>query len=314
MRKLCSIQRVSSIEPIEGADRIELAKVLGWQTVVKKGEFKPGDLVIYCEIDSVMPNTFEFSWLKSRRIKTMRLRGCLSQGLCLPLTYLPNYVEAEEGLDVTEYLDVTQYNSDKVISNPDAKGEWPSFLTKSGATRLQSCKTNIVGEQGYITEKLDGTSATYYIYQGEFGVCSRNLELKATGTSVYHFCANKYNLKNRLQWHGGNVAIQGEIVGPNIQSNRYGLHEAEFYVYAAYELDTGKKRNDVILGSGTGYLGIPFVPVIHIGCIPDSLYEMCHMQSKLNPDVLAEGIVVRLFGHNTLYKVINPEYLLKHGL
>ncbi len=313
-RKLCSIQKVTNLEPIEGADRIELAKVLGWQTVVKKGEFKPGDLAIYCEIDSVMPDTADFSWLKSRRIKTMKLRGCLSQGLCLPLTYLPEGQRVIEDMDVTEMLGVEKYDSDKIILHPGAKGEWPMFLTKSGATRLQSCKTNLAGKQGYITEKLDGTSATYYQYHGDYGICSRNLELKSTGTSVYHYCAMKHNLFFKLSRLGNNLAIQGEIVGPGIQGNKYGLDEVEFFIYAIYDLDTGKRYSDTILLWLPRYLDIPIVPMVHTGYIPSGLYNLCQMQSKINPDVLAEGIVINIRGHQTMYKVINPEYLLKHGL
>lgn len=314
MRKLCSIQRVSSLEPIKGADRIELAKVLGWQTVVKKGEFKPGDLVIYCEIDSVMPDTPDFSWLKSRRIKTMRLRGCLSQGLCLPLTYLPEGWGVVEDMDVTNMLGVTKYYPDLVVSHQGTKGGWPSFLTKSGATRLQSSRVGIVGQSGYITEKLDGTSATYYAYKGEYGLCSRNVELEAMGESPYHYCATKYGLKTKLLSGYNNVAIQGEIVGPGIQGNRYGLDKLEFYMYAAYDLRTGDRFSDIGLNLASDYFGVPLVPCVHTVTIPNRLYEMCQRYSELNPDVLAEGIVVRVFGHQTLYKVINPEYLLKHGL
>lgn len=312
-RKLCSIQRVSSLEPIDGADRIELTKVLGWQTVVKKGQFKPGDLVIYCEIDSVMPDTPAFTWLKSRRVKTLRLRGCLSQGLCLPLSYLPENLRVVEDMDVTATLGVTKYNSEKIIPQPWVKGEWPGFITKSGATRIQSSKTSVVGKEGYITEKLDGTSATYYIYQGKFGLCSRNLKLKDTGDSVYHYCATKYNIKEQLQGLAKNVAIQGEIIGPGVQGNRYKLNELEFHIYSIYDIDTGM-RLSYMMGRIPSALGAPIVPVIHRGVIPDGLYDICQRQSKVNPDVLAEGIVINLIGHQTLYKVINPYYLLKHGL
>ena len=62
MRKLASIQRIKSLEPIEGKDRIELCTILGWDVIVQKGEFKEGDLVVYCEYDTVLPIKPEFEF------------------------------------------------------------------------------------------------------------------------------------------------------------------------------------------------------------------------------------------------------------
>ena len=90
-RKLASIQRIVSIEPIQGADKIELAIVLGWQCVVKKDEFKVGDLCVYIEIDSIVPADnpyFEFMKDRKYRVKTIRLRGIYSQGLVCPLNIM----------------------------------------------------------------------------------------------------------------------------------------------------------------------------------------------------------------------------------
>lgn len=118
MRNLASIQKVLSVEPIEGADAIELIKVLGWQVVCKKGEFKAGDLVVYCEIDSILPKRPEFEFLESRkyRIRTIRLRKTLSQGICFPLDILPKSVTIKEGVDVTDALEVTKYDPEEVAN------------------------------------------------------------------------------------------------------------------------------------------------------------------------------------------------------
>lgn len=88
MRKLASIRRVGDIFPIEGRDRIELAMIDGWSVIVKKDEFKTGDLCVYCEIDSVLPEKPEFEFLRSKnfRIKTMKLGQTYSQGICFPLS------------------------------------------------------------------------------------------------------------------------------------------------------------------------------------------------------------------------------------
>jgi len=312
MRTLCTIQRITSIEPIPDADKIEVAKVLGWQAVIKKGEFQVGDLVIFCEIDSVMPDTADFQWLKNRRIKTMRLRGCLSQGLVLPLTYLPTDNVIIEGLDVTKDLNVTKYQELSTTTGSNTKGDWPSFLVKSGATRLQSIKLDITNQLGYVTEKLDGTSATYYIHNGDYGICSRNLELKLEGKSVYHYCDSRYDISQSLRDNYDYLAIQGEIVGPGVQGNRYELKEPTLFLYTAYDIMQGKRLNLFELHKVANKLGIPVVPVL--GTMPTNLSLLSHRQSSLNPTVLAEGIVIDLEDHPTKYKLIDPEYLLKHNL
>src|SRR3954469_22798694 len=105
MRTLASIQTVNAAEPIPNADAIERIRVLGWWVVVKKGEFKPGDKLVYCEIDSLLPERPEFEFLRLSsfkpaqlddagetilpagfRIKTVKLRGQVSQGICFPLS------------------------------------------------------------------------------------------------------------------------------------------------------------------------------------------------------------------------------------
>jgi len=112
MRKLASIQKVLEVEPIEGADKIEKIKILGWQLVAKRGEFAPGDLAIYLEIDSLIPyrSDLAFLWSKASeadqpqplRLRSKRMRGVLSQGLALPLSLLFTESAAEEVADVTE--------------------------------------------------------------------------------------------------------------------------------------------------------------------------------------------------------------------
>ena len=96
-RKLAHVEVIESLLPIEGADKIEVAKVLGWECVVKKGEFKVGEKVIYVEVDSVMPELPEYDFLKDRkyRVRTIKLRGQVSMGLVLPITTLEKYGKLE---------------------------------------------------------------------------------------------------------------------------------------------------------------------------------------------------------------------------
>lgn len=123
-RKLAHVEIIKNLRPIEGADRIEVAEVLGWECVVKKGEFNIGDKIIYVEVDSIMPDKPEFEFLRDRkfRIKTIKLKGQISQGLVLPLNILDNYVETTKGIekikkalspgdDVTQLIGITKYMS-----------------------------------------------------------------------------------------------------------------------------------------------------------------------------------------------------------
>jgi hypothetical protein len=122
-RKLAHIEIIEGLFPISGADKIDVAQVLGWECVVKKGEFKVGDKVVYIEVDSIVPERPEFEFLRERkfRVKTIKLRGQISQGLVLPISILNEYIDAgiqfkgedcfNIGQDVTELLNITKYLS-----------------------------------------------------------------------------------------------------------------------------------------------------------------------------------------------------------
>lgn len=135
-RQLASIQRCVGLRPIEGADKIEVARVLSWECVVKKGEFKEGDLGVYIEIDSIVPDKPIFEFLKDKKfkVKTIRLRGQVSQGLYLPMSYFPEIRNPKEDMDVTKLLGVTKYN-------PEADAEKKMFMApknKRGGLSMQS--------------------------------------------------------------------------------------------------------------------------------------------------------------------------------
>jgi len=131
--KLASIQKITALNSIEGADNIEVADILGWKVVVKKGMFKVGDLVCYCQIDCIAPELPYFEFLRERkfRIKTIKLRKQVSQGLIVGLDDLECFKTNastlvgemgsmttyyyEEGDDVTELVGITKYSKDKEI-------------------------------------------------------------------------------------------------------------------------------------------------------------------------------------------------------
>lgn len=251
-----TIQKIIGIEPIKGADRIELASILGWKCVVSKSDnFKVGDKVVFIEVDSVVPDRPEFEFMKDRnfRVRSMKLRGQLSQGLILSIyPWLDNlYINPDYdciGIDVSEFLGVTHY--EKPIPAHlmgQIRGSFPTHLVpKTDEIRIQSepdLIEEIKSKPVYITTKCDGTSATYVSHMGEFYICSRNNIMKDNGenkTNVYVQMAHKYDLQPKMQAYDHPLAIQGEICGPGIQGNPMGLKELQLFVFNIYDIDARK--------------------------------------------------------------------------
>jgi RNA ligase (TIGR02306 family) len=321
MRKLASVQRIDALNPIENADAIEVADILGWKVVVKKGEFEVGDLCVYFEIDSVLPQIPLFEFMKDRRyrVRTVKLRGQISQGLAIPVSsILPSEMLADAeynvGFDVTEKIGVVKYEPELHASlGGDTLGNFPGFISKTDEDRIQSNPKlfDMLRSHGfYATEKLDGCSATYYKYEGHFGVCSRNWELKETETNLYWRMAKEYDLENILP---EGYFIQGEIIGPNVQSNRLKLAKNEFRAFNVGEIHTGRFGFNGFIDFCENH-NLLTVPVIALEPFntKEELIKLADGCSHLNPNELAEGFVIRTHDGSISFKVISNEYLLKY--
>lgn len=329
-----------------------MATVLGWHCVVKKGEFKVGDKVVYLEIDSVPPaDNPDFDFLKNSKgrikpIKTMKIRGVFSQGLVMPLSILHYDGDIEEGTDVTEILGV-QKKEDEIIEfykNAGAfrKSTFPPFIHKTDETRVQVLQKQLNRYQGLsfvCTEKIDGTSFTAFIREGKFGICSRNMEVDMNVDSPYSAIAKKYNLEEKFktlrELTDYDFAIQGEIIGSNIQGNKYKVTEYECYLFNFFNIDRQKdigffadeneqeEFNDWTLGSIAFHFGMKTVPIIDDNFTMtndiDKLVDYSVGKSVLNPQQDREGIVFRLkhnrevshYGERISFKAINPYFLVK---
>jgi RNA ligase (TIGR02306 family) len=331
-RKLASIQRIIDLKPIENADKIEVAQVLGWHCVVKKGEFKVGDLGVYFEIDSVLPERPEFDFLKEKhfRIRTVKLRGQVSQGLLMPLNSLPQLqadrLNYAEGMDVTELLGVKKY--EPVVPahlSGVMKGQFPLFLRKTDEMRIQSIPEFLIRHKGklfYITEKLDGTSFTVYMKDGEFGVCSRNIDLLESDNNLYWQVAKKFNFREKLL-SLGNFAIQGEICGPGVQKNKYSLTEPRLFTFSIFNISEYKYLDFENFKQICKDLGIETVPILDenftLDCTVEELVELSKGRSFIFNNIEREGLVIRskvegddLEAGRISFKVVNPDFLLKY--
>ena len=342
MRKLVTIQEISAIKPIEGADAIELVLIKGWQCVSKKDEFKQGDLCVYFEVDSFLPTDdarYEFlhrtSYRKNDfmgeglRIKTMTMRGEISQGLALPLASFPELSETAAGTDVTELLSVRKWEMPEVMGTSGIEiGSKPFGIPTTDETRVQSMPEFIEAFNGkpyYISTKMDGTSCSIYVKDGVVGVCGRNREFKEDTDSCSMWAwVYKRGLKEKLIAHGDNIALQGEFCGQGIQKNPLKLVEPNLYVFDIVRLADSGARNKMGLSDLKSYcerLGVDMVPVEEVGdsfaYTLDELLEKA--RGKYASGVVKEGIVIRTqdFSHNNdlqhkmSFKVINNDFLKK---
>jgi RNA ligase (TIGR02306 family) len=339
-RKLATVRRIKEILPIEGADRIELAVVDGWKVVVAKDvQHKVGDLVIYCEIDSFLPIREEFEFLRKSsykkmgdqegfRLRTAKMKGQISQGLILPISVLnpPDtniYVQPFEGLDVTEMLDIVKYEP-PIPANlaGKVKGLFPSFLIKTDEERAQNIAVEYSAlcfqskHQFYVTEKLDGSSATFYINNGEFGVCSRNLELLETEDNSFWKVARELKLEENLRALEKNICLQGELIGEGIQGNPYGIKGQTVRFFSVYLIDSRTRLGIKDLEDICFMIGLQTVPILESNfLLPNTIEEMLQYaegKSALNPKTEREGVVVRSLDGTISFKAISNKFLLKN--
>jgi RNA ligase (TIGR02306 family) len=337
-RKLASIRKISDIQPIEGADMIELVIVDGWKVVVAKNVgHKLGDLVIYCEIDSFLPIREEFEFLRKSsykkmvdgtegfRLRTIKLRGQVSQGLILPISVLnPTdtniYVEPFEGLDVTEMLEIVKYEPPVPAELAGkVKGLFPSFLRKTDEERIQNLTLEYEGwknsDKGfYVTEKLDGSSATFYFKDGEFGVCSRNLELLETEGNTFWKVARELKLEEWLTSQDVNYSIQGELIGESVQGNPYKIKGQTVGFFNAFNIDTQEYLGLEEFESLISSMGLKSVPILDREfTLPDTIDELlkyADSKSVLNSNFDREGVVIRSVDRKISFKVISNKFLL----
>ena len=332
MRKLASIRIVSDLQPIPNADLIEKARVDGWWCVVKKGEFQIGDPCVYFEVDSFLPKTEAFSFLKEPkkvilegipcegyRLKTIRLRGQVAQGLALPLKAFPEVTGLDVGTEVTKLLGVKKYEEQlPACVAGESRGGFPSQVRKTDEERIQNLLdqfSRFRNKRFIKTEKMDGTSATFCKIDMDFQACSRNLSKKDVEISPFWQIARKHDLITKLP---NNFAVQGEIILGT--KNRYGVIGPQFYVFYMYDIESGMYltyEGERVL---TEEWGLNHVPILDDNFIFDDsvtleslLQASDELQSVVNPKVAAEGIVYSEYNNpNRLsFKVVSNRFLLK---
>jgi RNA ligase (TIGR02306 family) len=345
MRKLATIKTIDKLEPIENADKIELATIGGWKVVVAKDVgHQEGNKVVYCEIDSFLPIEPEFEFLRKSsykklidgtegfRLKTIRLRNQISQGLIIPLEDAVNVMKRKNGevyyemlelnKDVSDLLGITKYEPPIPANlSGTVKGNFPSFIQKTDEERIQNLTKEYEQWKSedhnfYVTEKLDGSSATFYIKDGEFGVCSRNLDLKETEDNTYWKVARELNIEERLRGLNRNISIQGELIGEGIQKNPYKIKGHTVRFFNVFDIDKFERVgygefNDIIVEK----LELQTVPILVVPGfeLPETISDLLKLSEKksaMNDKTEREGIVIRSYDNTISFKVISNKFLL----
>ena len=345
MRKLASIQRVWKIDAIEGADRIELAHVLGWQCVVNKGQFQPMDTAVYFDIDSFLPVRPEFEFMRNSsykktdimgegfRLRTMKFRGQISQGLLLPISQFPEIPDdAEVGMDVTELLGVKKWEiEERATTGGTVIGSLPYDIPHTDETRVQENPELIqafAGLEYYISTKMDGSSHSIGIDENGFHVTGHNYEYKDDGASSFYNLVKERGYREKMERfvrENGlrTLTIQGELCAPGIQRNRLRLVRPEWYVFTIRE--DGKRVGLNRMQDVCKALGLNAVPIEEVGKDLPSRYPTVEaLLERADGDYpnggKKEGIVIRpsepvfcpLISASLSMKVVSNKYLLKN--
>lgn len=335
-RKMATVRRIDEIRPIEGADAIEAAVVGGWVVVIKKGEFKAGVLAVYLEIDSWVPHAVapflskgqeprEFNGIKGERLRTVKLRGQVSQGLLLPCYVLLDKIgEINEGIDVTEALGIQKWEAPIPAQLAgDVEGVFPTVVPKTDQSRIQNLTEELKTWQSNsaftweVTEKLDGSSMTVFVHGDREGVCSRNWALKETAGNTLWAVTRREQLIEKIRQTGRNLALQGELIGEGIQGNAYNIKGQDFRLFDIYDIDRGEYLGPVERRVFAETHGIKHVPVIATEMVIEEwvtgLLTMADGVSVLNPKTNREGLVFKCntFGGPS-FKAISNRWLIKN--
>jgi hypothetical protein len=355
MSNLASIQKILKLEPIEGADLIEKSTVLGWEIVVKKGEYKVGDLCSYIQIDTVVPELPEYEFLRDRkfRVRTIKLRKQISQGLIVPLPI----GKWKEGDDVTEILGVKKY--EKPDTNPERYEKprmpkvlykkwiylfkynflyktFPSLQKKSRSPfpthlvsitdeeRIQNIPhvlTQYASKSFVLSYKLDGSSITIIhsrvLGKSKFRICSRRFELHDKKNDWHKvFTDTMFNneiIKLVSYFQTDDIIVQGEAIG-KFNGNHHNLQAEQIRLFNIYV--DGKRLNQKTFLEVCLANNIPHCPLYKEVILNHTLPEILkvsEIKDLINPNVDAEGLVWRCIEDNFSFKVINNKFLLKNN-
>lgn len=345
-RALATIQIIESVTPIPDADAIETVSMVGilWQVVVRKSlGYRPGERVVFFEIDSVLPNVPPLEEMlrgkpwspRAARLKTVKFRGQISQGYVQRYESLIPYMTTDPawdggipaiGDDASKSLGVIKYEPPAKGDNDANTGHWLHWsVPKTDEPRVQShpkLVDSLIGQPYIITVKLDGMSGTFGEDEnGQFWACSRNFRLVWNPDRSNHCkVAERYALADACRAYGGNLVFQGEVCGPGIQGNRLGLDRPDLFVFNIWDKAAQEYLSWPLMVLVCTRWGIPTVPLEETGtdfcCTAQELLERAVGRYPSSGQE-REGIVIRgkglTNGRRVSVKAISNKFLLRGG-
>lgn len=343
MRKMATIRLIDQVKPIEDADSIEAYNVDGWWLVDRVGAYKAGDKIIFVEPDSWVPHELapflskgkeprEYEGIKGERLRTVKLRKQISQGLLLPLSSIGDLADClEEGTDVSEYLGIIKWEAPIHASlGGIAKGNFPSYFRKTDQERVQNLKRNLerwIEEDDLweVTLKLHGSSMTVgFSPEGEFIVCSRNLQLDLEQEgNTFVDTAKRLNLEEKLrpllEFYPKGFAVQGELMGEGINGNQEKIVGHDFFVFDIYDVGEGSYMKHTEREMIVASYNFNTAPIIAIDTLKDigitGVEDALNFAEgkSMNPLVEREGVVFKRLDGLESFKAVSRKWLLKNG-
>jgi RNA ligase (TIGR02306 family) len=339
-RCMAWVAKIDEVTEIPNADAICAYRVGGWWVVDKKNAYNTGDLCVYVSIDSWVPHAVapflskgqeprEFNGVKGERLRTVKLRGQVSQGLLLPIeTAFPGsdrrFWWSQVNVDISERLGIQKWEAPIPASlSGDVEGVFPTVVPKTDQERIQNLTEELKTWQSNsaftweVTEKLDGSSMTVFVHGDREGVCSRNWSLKETAGNTLWSVARRERLIEKVRQTGRNLALQGELIGEGIQGNAYNIKGQDFRLFDIYDIDRGEYLGPLERQVFADTHGIKHVPVLATEMVIEEwvtgLLTMADGVSTLNPKTNREGLVFKCntFGGPS-FKAISNKWLIKN--
>lgn len=296
------IIEIGEVRPHDNAERLEIVPVGGWQAVVKKGQFKPGDRAVYIEPDYTVPTAHpDFAFLakdgrERHRLKAVRLRGVLSFGLLIPPP--AEVATMNVGEDVMAQLGIERYVPPTKLAKSDElpEAEWPSLYVPVFDVETYQKFPDLIapGEPVVVTEKIHGANAKYLYHNGAFYMGSRTRWLKPDVDHIWKAAADANPAIAAWCANNPGTILYGEVYG-RVQSLKYGLaHAVAFAAFAALSAD--QWRNQLDLLSSVRDSGVPIAPLLYEGPFDHAtiaaLAEMDSAVPGAGEGHMREGVVI----------------------
>lgn len=316
--KLATVEIIKEVKEHPYAQKLDIVKVLNYECVVGRDQFKEGDYCVLIQPDSVLPESEwaePFRKFSKKRVKAAKVRGIWSFGIVLPLDVLGERAHnGYVGEDFTEYLGITKY--EEPTQEKHSIGGLPYSMPKTDEERWQNLEVIPYGEQIEITHKVDGQSATYFYKDGDFGVCGRSLRFDPNADNPYTRHVARYNIREKLERfcvdNKVNLALRGESYGRGIQTKPHNFFSKidpglSFYsVYLIDEMRYARLGDPLYFYDLCRKLDLPAVTVVERGVLTEEMISKYDSEYEELFGQPFEGVVVN--GRDFSFKIINKHY------